>query len=230
MRISEWMAESGVKFGLALLRPDGGGAELGVVSALSLLGVKIGACFGVDKSAATALLAAAGADPERMSASLDAASSSGMLGLLFRRRQKARREIIKELERLRVKKLSDASVPVYMMLSDRDETATLLTSERSFIAGPRVRKRELSAVSAIDLVLQNGKKTSPKAAFFRTALFSSDINAVISVSGPELPSGVTDYGYNISLRKSASFESAFDGVMKMSDEILTTIFLKKRDK
>lgn len=218
-----------MKFGLALLRPDGGGAEFGVVSALSALGVKTGGIFGAGICAVTALLAASCADPERMSSAVDAASSGGMLGLLFRRKQKARREIIKELERLRVKKLSDASVPVYMMLSDRDETATLLTSERSFIAGPRVRKRELSAVGAVDLVLQNGKKPSPASALFRTALFSCDINAVISVSGPETPFGVADYGYNISLRKNASFESAFDGVMQRSDEILTAIFLKMRD-
>ncbi len=216
-----------MKFGVALLRFDGGAGELGVLAALDSLGVKVGAISGVGINAVGAMLYASGTDALSACKTVtDLSPHKSLRDILFRSKARGRKRLIAELERARVKRLCDMRIPVYLMVADKDGQITVITSDKGFISGSYGKKCELSAVSAADLILQCSKNRVERGINFKNPLEMQNIDAIISISGEERKSGRTDYGYNLSLGKSTAFKTAYDGVISENEEMLKSIFLR----
>ena len=214
-----------MKFGVALLCPDVGGAEAGVLEALDVLGVKVGAILGKGFSSLTALFYASGISNAKTAEIVkEASGKKGFYGLLFK--SKVKRNAVNELEKMKIKRLSDAKMPIYLLVADKDGAITVITSEKTFISGNYSKKCELSPINATDYIFHNGKYSVKEENFFKRPLIMNDISGIISVSGSERKTGVTDYGYNISIEKRASYRAVVEKTLKESDELLKNIFLR----
>lgn len=218
---------SDVKFGVALLRCEDKGASAGVLKALKIMGVRVGAIYGEGISALTALLYSLGISPEEIEDKVSVFSRERTLfDLLFWKKAKKKKEIGLLFERHRVRLIGDSVIPVYLAVSDKEGRITVITSEKETFCGKHVKKCEMSSVSAADWIIENAKTPFADKVNFKTLLEFQGVNAVISVSGEEKKSGPTEYGYNISFPKNTDCALACKRLCSENEEMLKTIFLR----